>query len=275
MPTEMALAFQRAGHPSVTEPYDRLVALGIAAWGQFPRPLAVGARQQYLRDRFMRQDGFFLLNLRRPGAAAESIDWLLQRAADIIARERPQDVGQPTVGEGQFPCDTHPPRALSNTYPRDAGQPADGRCQIFGGAQTPPAPAVPSSPDPARSQAERGSEPALTSASSISHAPARPTLTELADKHAAAGRARVAHMIELNRLDTILIDGKKIGDCTAKEVRAWAEMREADKRAAGRDARFAMSLISNLPSGAIVRDYWPKAADVETQYLKAEAENAA
>jgi hypothetical protein len=80
--------------------------------------------------------------------------------------------------------------------------------------------------------------------------------------------------VKLSRLDTVYIYGKRIGDCTVGEVKAWADQRETEMREAGRDVRFARSLVANLDSGARIRDWWggPREAEVDEIYNTAEGE---
>jgi hypothetical protein len=74
----------------------------------------------------------------------------------------------------------------------------------------------------------------------------------------------------LSKLDTVLIYGKPIGDCTVADVRVWADQREAEGREAIRDVRFARNLIANLPSGERIRDWWKQAEEVDRLYAVAE-----
>ena len=104
--------------------------------------------------------------------------------------------------------------------------------------------------------------------------PVAPNLTVLSDKQAAAMAVRLQVEARLCRLDTVKIDGKPIGDCTVGEVKTWAARRQTEQRAAGRDARFALALVANLPSHAVIRQ-WVKPAEADNSYDRAEAEYAA
>jgi hypothetical protein len=70
----------------------------------------------------------------------------------------------------------------------------------------------------------------------------------------AAARRRdtgLGEVIEVSRrsyLDTFLVNGRPIGDCTVEEVEANALARE-------RDVTFMLALIEGLPPGAIIRDH--------------------
>jgi hypothetical protein len=52
--------------------------------------------------------------------------------------------------------------------------------------------------------------------------------------------------IELSVLDTFMVFGKPIGDCTADEVRRWAAMRAADARRADSEIAAVKSLMPGL-----------------------------
>lgn len=112
---------------------------------------------------------------------------------------------------------------------------------------------------------------------SVTHSPGVPAdlpLTDMARKHRDATLASVVHMIRMSRLDTVKIDGRPIGDCSAGDVRKWADQRRVDHLAAGRDWRFAMSLVSGLNSNDIVRDYHKDMNAVDRMYERAQAEYA-
>lgn len=135
---------------------------------------------------------------------------------------------------------------------------------------------APAAPQDATPQAERQSEGASTATTSTCLSPPRSNLTALADKQAARARTSAAVQVKLTRLDTVMVDGKPIGDCTVAEVRAWAARREADKRAAGRDAQFALNLVANLQGDVVIRQHWaPMLNDVDQMYDRAEADHAA
>jgi len=53
--------------------------------------------------------------------------------------------------------------------------------------------------------------------------------------------------IKLSKLDTFLVNGRPIGDCTPEEAEGWAGARE-------RDARFVRLLISGLPPDRPIRE---------------------
>lgn len=108
---------------------------------------------------------------------------------------------------------------------------------------------------------------------STSHAaPTAPLLPP--DRIAERIAARVRVETRLCRLDTVLVYGKPIGNCTVAEARAWATERQQDAREASRDARFAFALISNLDSGQVIRDHWADPVEVDVLYERAQAEHA-
>lgn len=87
-----------------------------------------------------------------------------------------------------------------------------------------------------------------------------------------SGMDAVARVVRQSLLDTFQINGRPIGDCAVSEVRAWAERRQKDARTAGRDARFAMALVANLPGGEVIRSWWKDPDEVERIFKRAEAE---
>jgi hypothetical protein len=123
--------------------------------------------------------------------------------------------------------------------------------------------------DSAGTQTEHRSEPTSHNTASRRGSSAASRITKLADKQAAA--AEVTLRVRLSMLDTVLIDDKPIGDCTAGEARTWAERRKQDARDAGRDARFALSLAANLDGGSVLRDWWKNPAEVDALYESAGA----
>jgi len=68
--------------------------------------------------------------------------------------------------------------------------------------------------------------------------------------------------IRLSKLDTFLINGRKIGDCTPEEAEGWAGSRE-------RDAKFVRMLIHGLPPDKPIRDSI-KGEEADSIYEKSE-----
>jgi hypothetical protein len=74
----------------------------------------------------------------------------------------------------------------------------------------------------------------------------------------------------LSKLDTVLVYGRPIGDCTVADVKVWADQREAEGREAIRDVRFARSLIANLAGNERIRDWWKQPEEVDQIYALSE-----
>lgn len=270
--TALAIAFAEAGYQ---DPWDELFAVAVDAWRKYPGEKNGGERRS-LVIAFLRPDPAWALITRfLPGARAQLIGQLLNMAAEKIKSQRPRDAGQP-AGGGQFSIVSQERAAPAS----NAGQPAGDR-QSTSDAQDQSA-VTPSSDtlgqvkcDPQLRSAESRSEPARGPAKPFAPSPAAPNLTVLADKQRAAAEATVRVLSRLCRLDTVTVDGKPIGDCTVAEVRLWADRRRNDQRAAGRDVRFALSLIgANLGSNEVIRK-WVKPEEADTMYERAEAEYAA
>ena len=218
------------------EPNDRLLQIALDAWGKCPGESMGGARRDFVVQRLQGEMTFALLTAWQPQAIPQMVGWLLNQARDAIRNER--DAVQ-TAGRGHSSVETH----IAAAPAPDAGTSLRG---------------------------ERASEVAKPTASSPSA-----SITTLADKQAARAARSVEVARKLTRLDTVLVYGKPIGDCTVAEVKSWATQRQTEAREAARDARFALALIANLPAGATIRDYWRDGAEVDTIYDRAEAEHAA
>jgi hypothetical protein len=259
----IGLALKNAGFGYETAE-DRKFKLAAEAWAKHPGPNAGLARKSHIMN-----------------ALGGEITWSLV-----------QDYDKHTLGLAV----TH---LLSHTEPKksDTGVKSVGGGQCKGDTHIVTAPAT-QSQDNARSQALRRSEPARQGATPKTGTPAAPPpfgqylqgteesrarekivaaekLKVLADKQAARNASTVAVMKRLCKLDTVMVNGKPIGDCMVAEVKAWAETRLSDMRAAGRDARFAMILVANLESNKVIRDHWRDPNEVDAQYAKAEAGYAA
>lgn len=257
--TAIGEAFRAAGYKTPEERGDAILA---EAWRKWPSVNGGGARRDFVMTRLSDEAGEVVLALFKrwqPSTMGLFIGTVLnaakpERDAGDHRRDDTQgafvpgrlDTGRVPVGGGQGSTDTH-------RYS---------------------APADPSRDD-ARLTAERRSEPARVLATPPTMAPAAPNLTILADKQAARAAATVTTVIRLSKLDTVMVWDRKIGDCTVADVREWAKHRQFEMRSAGRDARFALSLIANLPSGAVIRDWYKDLKEVDKMYAKAEAEYAA
>ena len=237
MSTALASAFEKAGY---VDPLDKIAR---EAWKKWPQQNAGGARRGHVRQELM-SDGLLLALLQR-----FKPQMLMQMTAEAIAlllveNERDALKG---AGGGRPVRGTHYKDAPANWSWADVPQDA-GASQRGEGANKWALPTTVQSP------------------------PA--SITRMADRHAQRMQSRMQTEARLSKLDTVLIDGKKIGDCTVAEVREWAKLRLADARTAKRDALFAMNLTANLDGGKVIRDVW-KPDDADKIYQRAEADNAA
>ena len=236
MSTALASAFEKAGY---VDPLDKIAR---EAWKKWPQQNAGGARRGHVRQELM-SDGLLLALLQR--FKPQMLMQMTAEAIGLLLVENERDALK-GAGGGHNRGDSHRTCAPANwswaDVPQDAGESQRGE-----GANKWALPIVQSPPA---------------------------SITRMADRHAQRMQSRMQTEARLSKLDTVLIDGKKIGDCTVAEVREWAKLRLADARFAKRDALFAMNLTANLDGGKVIRDVW-KPDDVDAIYQRAEADNAA
>jgi len=268
MSTAMKLAFDNAGYTGESDlAFAKALQIADEAWRKWSSQSAGGARRDYVKGMLRREMTWAMLERCQPQALALGITWLLNEAEQRIRSQRPIDAGHKPAGGGHLKADTQEPVAPANPS-RDAGQPAgDGHRDPD--AQVPHA-VTPSSPDHPPPKSVDGSAAAIAIATPMVEPPPAPPRDRTAERVAAS----VVVAVSLCHLDTVKIDGKPIGDCLVSEVRVWAERRKDDARQAGRDARFALSLVANLPGGEIVRK-WVRPDEADKQYARAEQDNAA
>lgn len=263
--TAIGEAFRAAGYKTPEERGDAILA---EAWRKWPSVNGGGARRDFVMTRLCDEAGEVVLALFKrwqPSTMGLFIGTVLNAA------KPERDAGKPADG-GQEKTDTH--NGLAPVQSRDTGCVSVGGGQGIADTHMTVAPAN-LSRDDARLTAERRSEPANEHATSRQRSPDAPNLTQLAIKHRDATQATVATMVRLSKLDTVMVWDRKIGDCTVADVREWAKHRQFEMRSAGRDAQFALSLIANLPSGAVIRDWYKDLKEVDKMYAAAEAEHAA
>ena len=96
--------------------------------------------------------------------------------------------------------------------------------------------------------------------------PPRPAsaATAAAPSSAAREAARIAVVTVISKLDTVIVNGRRIGDCTPEEALAA-------RRAKLRDARFLYLIAANLPPGRPIRDFITP-AEAEDLWQRAQAE---
>ena len=221
-------------------PDERLFSLALAAWGKYPTFQGDGARVAHVREALRGEMSWCLIEHFQPRVLTEAIASLLRDAAEKIAAEREHKRdgvrAVPAGGGANRPSEpqTSTPHSGAQQNPRgdvSRGRPAGGHpvCDTH----TLPA-------------------------------PRRPSITEIADRQAAAMAAKMAMHVRLSKLDTFVANGQKIGDLTASEATRWAGARE-------RDARFVRLLTANLPPDRPIREF-VSAEEADKIYAAAEAQ---
>ena len=239
--TAFSRAFSDAGLRTAEQRNDdarqRLVELAIAAWARFPRPPDGQARRDHVASALVGEMSWAMIGMYRPSLRVEMLGYILNHAEAEIRAQRPKrDAWQP-AGGGHKANDTQASGAPASTHAAPA---ADS-----GGHEW------------RDTQAKR--------AAAVSN------LTIMANAHEKAMKAKAETEKKLSRLDTVMIDGIAIGDCTVAEVKAWADRRKTDARHASRDVLFALALVSGLPGGKTIRK-WIKPEEADAFYQRAEGE---
>jgi len=213
---------------------ELLIQVAEEAWQRYPARNQIRPRREHVRAVLKGDLTWILLESINPEALVVAVVWLLNQAR----RRRERDIAELRV----------------KIYGAPAQTTADPS------TETVPPGTHPSTTSPLSEQdPQEGGAPTVASAALDARAQER-----------LAARLRVE--TRLSRLDTVLVDGRPIGDCTVAQARAWATRRRLEMREAGRDQRFALALISNLGSGEIIRHHWRNAEEVDALYDKAEAE---
>lgn len=259
----IGLALKNAGFGYETAE-ERKFKLAAEAWAKHPGPNAGLARKSHIMNALGGEITWSLVQDYHKHTLGLAVTHLLNQT-----EPKKSDTGSKPVGGGQLITDTHVCSA-SATPSRDDAQPqAERRSEPATFVATPKTgqPAAP----PAFGQYLNGTVESRAREKIV----AAEKLKVLADKQAARNASTVKVMARLCKLDTVMVNGKPIGDCMVAEVKAWAETRLSDMRAAGRDARFAMILVANLESNKVIRDYWTNPDVVDAEYAKAEAGYAA
>ncbi len=240
-------ALKDAGEPDIRgATLEFLIQLAEAAWRQYPGKSMTRARREYVKAELRDDPTWIILERIQPQALIGAVSWLLHQA-----HLRREEIAGRTANGGGLRCSGDQGRVAPAEEDMEAEQ---GRNPTNGdhGWYT------------------RGSESAISGQTTRHPAPTAPP-----DRTVARVAATLRVLTRHCRLDTVLIDGVPIGDCTVGQVRDWAARRKRDMRDAGRDVRFALALVSNLPAAEVIRQWWRNGAEVDAMYDKAEAEYAA
>ena len=228
----------------------RMVALdeiACEAWRKFPAKDAGAARRDHIIGKLRLELTWTLIEQCQPNVLTQAIGWLLNRTKGMAKQNTSMKL---VDGGGLHGTDTQAGGAPANSS-QNTGKTVGG--------------------DWDGHDAQRNRVPTKSSAAEAKAA----KLKILSDKHKEAGAIRAKTVLTLSRLDTVMVFGKAIGKCTVAEVKTWIEARQTERREAGRDIRFASVLIANLPSNAVIGDYWKSGKEVDAKYAEAEAEHAA
>jgi hypothetical protein len=254
--TALASAFKQAGFVTSSE---RLRNIAVEAWTRWSKPLESSDRLAFVREKLQGEITWHMMEQFAPMALRDAVNALMRDTAELIAAEREKNRGGiravPGSG-GQCAKETQswPAPAAKFIPPAQAG----GRSGSTKDVANPI-----TAPSAAPNLLDRGVADIVRVTHHLRHKPGYGlTLTEMADKQAAAGAARLAAHVRLSKLDTFLINGQKIGDVTASEAVAWAGSRD-------RDVRFVRLLTANLPPDRPIREF-VSAEDADTLYASAE-----
>lgn len=254
----MSEALRRAGYSSS---FERLINIARDAWTEIPGRDngSYGARYRHVRDRLSSELTFVMMRQWQSEALREAINYLLKSADPKNVRGV---VGFLSTSGGRSDNDTQSryAPAISSPDPAQAG----GGGPVDNVAQSVDAPAK----NDVTSLASHRGEPAGMLSTPRPTLPAAPSMAELSRKMVKRTQENAKALIRLHPLDNIrvLVHGeeKKLRECTAGEVRAWARGQRIH-------ANFAERLVSNCASNVIVGDLW-KGKDEEVRKIYAEAE---
>lgn len=213
-----------------------LLRIGKEAWSRWPHEPR--SRREFVSSR-LRGDLWDLIEIWQPASLTQVVGWLLNRAQEAMAAERPDtNVGaKPTGTRGQSVTVAH-----TGTAPRVTALPVAGRKPVSDGGHA-------------------------TVATQKVAAPVALKPWSPSPRHAETIATKLTVHGTLSKLDTFPVNGRPIGDCTPHEVRDWLPSRH-------RDCRFAEMLISGIPDDMQIRKcIRPDEAD--KIFLRAGAEHAA
>lgn len=240
-PTAIAAAFAAAG---IKRAEDRLIGVGIEAWGKWSSLQGAGARMDHVR-RELRADAdltwTFIKEYGLEDAVTRAISRLLNDAREAIAAQQPRK-----RGDARVPVEAHTRGAPSTGS--DRGGPARHEAQSTISAPT----------------GRKGGQ-----TSDETHPRIAPLAT-LSDKHAEASAARLH--VELRLADRIIVNGVPLRRCTVRDVRIWADGRQREARNGWRDYLFAQHLIANLPGNEVIGERW-RDNEIEDFYARAGADH--
>ena len=223
MPTTLELAFREAGYKP---PFIRAFDLAVQAWARHPAPGLAAERRRFLTDHLCGDMTWAVLEQFSPASLPQMAGWLLNKAANEIRRQRPEDV-QPPVR----PEDVQQPM-----WPEELPDHSQVEPQLIRVGQGRGCPVPPTIND----KQQKAS-------------PVPPTIGDLADRQQRASRRNVE--VQLSLLDEIRLDGRSIGDMTPNEARTWA-------RGQAKHVRFVTLITANLPPDEPIRRYHTDEAEI-------------
>ena len=269
MPTTLELAFREAGYKP---PFIRAFDLAVQAWARHPAPGLAAERRRFLTDHLCGDMTWAVLEQFSPASLPQMAGRLLNKAANEIRRQRPEDVQPPVRPEDvqrpvrpMRPEDVQP--SVRPMRPKDVQPPVQPE-------ELPMRPMRPMRPEdaqrpmrpeelPDHSQVEpqltnvgqgRGCPvPPTINDKQQKACPVPPTINDLADRQQRASRRNVE--VQLSLLDEIRLDGQSIGDMTPNEARTWA-------RGQAKHVRFITLITANLPPDEPIRRYHTDEAEI-------------
>lgn len=245
--TAMARGFKNAGYRTAAEDLEAWAELAWRRWSAKDKHVE---RMRFLDECFFAtkegRAAHEMMEQWQPGAWKMAKALVLNRSKKKI-QHLPRDAGaKPVSGGSPISSDTHAVNAPAATHA--SPQPNDWQAA-----------------------ARRASAKMSSSAPKVGLA----KLAEAAVKDARASRARGDTVVELHRLDMVMVHGTPIRHCTVFEVRNWIKEREQDHHASGRDVKWARNLVANLDGNVVIGHFWTDDKLADQLFDRAESDQFA
>ena len=249
MPTTLELAFREAGYKP---PFIRAFDLAVQAWARHPAPGLAAERRRFLTDHLCGDMTWAVLEQFSPASLPQMAGWLLNKAANEIRRQRPEDVQPPVRTEdAQQPMRPMRPEDVQQPmWPEELPDHSQVEPQLTHVGQGRGCPVPPTISD---KQQKASPVPPTINDKQQKASPVPPTISDLADRQQKASRRNVE--VQLSLLDEIRLDGRSIGDMTPNEARTWA-------RGQAKHVRFVTLITANLPADEPIRRYHTDEAEI-------------